>query len=103
MTLYSNYFISGIADLDNILTLLEKSTFCATEWFELGLKLGLYNNTLKVIEANDREVKSCLRSCLAKWLERADDVDEKGGASWTTLTNALEATNQKASANYISQ
>ena len=83
--------------------MLEKSTFCATEWFELGLKLGLYNNTLKVIEANDREVKICLRSCLAKWLERADDVDEKGGASWTTLTNALEATNQKASANYISQ
>lgn len=77
--------------------------FCATEWFTLGLRLGLYNTTLKVIEANDREVKSCLRRCLVKWLERADDVGKNGGASWTTLTNALEANNQKASASYISQ
>ena len=48
---------------------------------ELGLRLGLKKTTLDVIEANyPRDVGRCLIECLSKWLERADDVDSKGGA-----------------------
>lgn len=83
---------------------MRNSNYSETEWIELGLNLGLHDNTLKVIETKySQNVTRCLRECLVKWLECADNVNEKGGASWTTLTNALEATNQKASANYISQ
>ena len=38
-----------------------------------------------------------------KWLDRADGVDEKGGANWKTLSNALEAAGQKNAADYISK
>ena len=72
---------------------------------ELGLKLGLKKkNTLDVIEANNpRDVSRCLIECLSKWLERADDVDSKGGASWDSLSVALRSMNEIAVADKLDQ
>ena len=72
---------------------------------ELGLKLGLKKkNTLDVIEANNpRDVGRCLIECLSKWLERADDVDSKGGASWDSLSVALRSMNEIAVADKLDQ
>ncbi|XP_019861422.1 PREDICTED: uncharacterized protein LOC109589877 [Amphimedon queenslandica] len=80
----------NITDLDEILTHLKKGHYPSSNWKELGLKLGLYDNTLSTIESNYSKVEDRLRECLAKWLQRADGVDAKGGATWTTLINALE-------------
>ena len=81
-----------ICDLDQILTDMNEVHFPNECWFDLGLKLGLYYGTLKDIGLNFSKEGSrvCLRECLAKWLERADGVDGKGEANWTTLVNFIE-------------
>ena len=72
------------------------------KWENLGLQLGLYKPTLKNIQAeNPRDNDACLRECVTKWLERADGVDNNGGANYITLTEALEEIDQKNPADYI--
>ena len=69
---------------------------------ELGLKLGLKKTTLDAIEANyPRDVGRCLIECLSKWLERADDVDSKGGATWDSLSTGLRSMKENAVADML--
>ena len=71
---------------------------------ELGLKLGLKKNTLDAIETNyPRDAHRCLIECLSKWLERADDVDSKGGATWDSLSDALRSMDEIAVADKLDQ
>ena len=71
-------------------------------WEDLGLQLGLYKPTLSNIQANyPRDNDACLRECIAKWLQRADAVDSKGGANYVTLAEALEEMEQKNPADHI--
>ena len=71
-------------------------------WEDLGLQLGLYKPTLSNIQAdNPRGNNACLTECIAKWLQRADGVDSKGGASYVTLAEALKEMNQKHTADHI--
>ena len=91
----------SITDLSEILTLLKDGLFNGS-WEDLGLQLGLYKPTLNNIQAdNPRGNNACLRECIAKWLQRYDGVDSKGGASYDTLDEALEKMGQKNPANYI--
>ncbi|XP_019859537.1 PREDICTED: uncharacterized protein LOC109587756 [Amphimedon queenslandica] len=104
---------SGLADIkkDSLLNtthlhdvrmLLKEGGFSNAEWFDFGLGLGLYYDTLKTIKADyPRDTNGCVRECLVKWLEKADDVNEKGGAKWSTLIKALEDYNQSSTADYI--
>ena len=90
-----------IKDLGEILTLLKDGLFSGS-WEDLGLKLGLYDPTLNTIQAKyPRDNDACLRVCIARWLERADDVDRKGGANYVTLAEALYKMGQKNPAKYI--
>ena len=50
----------------------------------MGLSLGLHKNTLDAIEKNHPgDVSRCLTECLFKWLRRADNVDSRGGATYS--------------------
>uniref|UniRef100_A0A1X7SMH4 Death domain-containing protein n=1 Tax=Amphimedon queenslandica TaxID=400682 RepID=A0A1X7SMH4_AMPQE len=76
------------------------------DWFSFGFALGLYDKTLKRIEVDyprSQDANKCVRECLVKWLEKADDVNDKGGANWSTLIKALEDNNQNTTADYISE
>ena len=76
--------------MDDVIELLKKCGFPAIRWHDLGLKLGLHKNTLDAIEVNHRDnVHRCLEECLAQWLRRADNVDNKGGAAYNSLSDAL--------------
>ena len=88
--------------LIDVLRLLHDGHFAMTQWFELGLQLGLYQSTLHVIQADyPRDSRHCLRVCIVKWLQRADIVDSKGGANYVTLAEALEEMGQKNTADHI--
>ena len=76
---------------------LRNGGFSDESYYNLGLELGLYRNTLSSIRANN----ACIRECISSWLKRADDVDERGGANWTALCNAVEKID-RATADYIS-
>ena len=58
-------------------------------WFELGLALGLYYGTLKVIQSEYSKDDEYLRDTLAAWLEQKDRVPQQGVPSWHSLTRAL--------------
>ncbi|XP_019857549.1 PREDICTED: uncharacterized protein LOC109585848 [Amphimedon queenslandica] len=79
-----------INDLAEVLQLLRRHGYSGVKCFDLGLYLGLSPTTLDVIMLNHKgDIESCLRECLAKWLEKADDVQEKGGPTIYSLVSAL--------------
>ena len=71
-------------------------------WPELGLKLGLLQNTLDAIgKSYSGDSVHCLTECLSQWLSRADNVDSRGGATWDSLSDALRSINEIAVANML--
>ena len=58
-------------------------------WFELGLALGLYYGTLKVIQSEHFNDDQYLTGTLAAWLKQKDRVPKQGVPSWQSLTRAL--------------
>ena len=96
--------LTGIQELNDVLELLKKCSFSETRWFELGLALGLSKTTLDTIRANHpQDTRQCLIECLSKWLERADDVDSKGGATWDSLSDTLRSMDEIAVADKLDQ
>jgi len=57
-----------------------------THIYHLGLVLGLTRATLKEM----MESTTFLEDVIAAWLQKEDNVNEKGKPSWTVLINALK-------------
>ncbi|XP_019861659.1 PREDICTED: uncharacterized protein LOC109590185, partial [Amphimedon queenslandica] len=89
-----------IKDLNEVLNDLKSGGFSDESFFGLGLELGLHHRTLNTIKSDNMKSEDQLRECISKWLMRLDDVDECGGANWTTLCNAVEKMN-RAAADFI--
>ncbi|XP_019855117.1 PREDICTED: uncharacterized protein LOC109584005 isoform X1 [Amphimedon queenslandica] len=88
--------------LVHILDLLKKHGYSGVSYNDLGLHLGLLPATLDVIEANNKgDVCTCLKECLKKWLQQADDVKSKGGPTYDTLIEALREIGENAVADGI--
>ena len=88
--------------MNGVLVLLRKCGFSDKRWFELGLALGLLKNTLDTVEINyPRDTSRCLLECLTKWLEKADEVNSKGGATYVSLSAAIRDMNEIAVAENI--
>ena len=63
-----------------------------SDWFTLGVLLGLKPHTLANIrEAHVADPESCQVIMIEKWLEGIDDVSEDGGPSWQQLADVLES------------
>ena len=81
---------------------MKRYGFPVERWPELGLKLGLLQNTLDAIEKNHSgDSVHCLTECLSQWLCRADNVDSRGGATWDSLSDALRFINEITVANML--
>ena len=78
-------------------TLLEELTdICGSEWFNLGIKLGVKHSTLTDIEASHRgDVQRCKTEMLCAWL--------KSGPTnpWKKLATTLECMGNKVLAQKI--
>ena len=97
---FLNFFALGVTDLDAILNQLE--LFPKDKWHDFGLKAGLYAPTLSVIGDTHRgNSEECFKRCLSLWLERADNVNEKGKPTWQRLAEILEEMGKKALADTI--
>ena len=99
------YTHEDIRDLATVLQeLISNQQFDFTKWKFLGLYLGLYERTLKAIEANCKgQVWDCLMECISSWLKGEDGVREtrRGGSNWISLVAALDAMGEKEVANNI--
>ena len=40
-----------------------------SQWYNIGLNLGIDSDTLDEIKGNNREIKDCFRAMLATWLK----------------------------------
>ena len=84
-------YIIDINHLNDILGLLKRHQYSGTNYYDLGLRLGLSPRTLDVIgEDHTRDVNGCLRGCLKAWLQQADNVKSKGGPTHYSLIRALK-------------
>ena len=93
----------SIKHLHDVRMLLKEGKFSNADWFDFGLGLGLHYDTLETIKRDyPRDTNGCVRECLVKWL-KADGVDKKGGAKWSTLIKALKDNNQNLTADCISE
>ena len=64
-----------------------------TEWYDLGLHLGLSPDSLDVIEEDHRRTKGRVRAVLLKWLRKEYNVEQYGSPSWNTLALAVKPIN----------
>ena len=97
-----SYLIKGICHLAEILDLLKKYGYSGTDYYNLGLHLGLSPRTLDIIaKDNAGDVNSCLRECLKAWLEQADNVKSNGGPTHYSLIKALRKIEQNTVADGI--
>ena len=80
------YLLSDISDLFDVHYELRS---VASNWKDVGLALRLDPDTLNDIEADCRDVKSCLREVLAKWLKKSYNTTRYGPPSWELLVAAV--------------
>ena len=97
------FLYTDIRDLVDVIQELKSNQFNYTDWYRLGLYLGLYKPALKAIEEDCRgKVKKCLMECISAWLEEQDHVKETGGGpSWLSLVSALATMGEDQIANNI--
>ena len=100
--MYIFLLITDIRDLDIVIKELTSTQHlpCAV-WYDLGLQLGLYDNTLKDIKANYENVTERFRECMSAWLREEDKVKDKDGPSWLSLVSALKTLEQNSIATDI--
>ncbi|XP_019862002.1 PREDICTED: uncharacterized protein LOC109590543 [Amphimedon queenslandica] len=91
-----------ITDLPEVLQLLRRHGYSGVS-YNLGLYLGLSSTTLDAIRRNSKEdSERCLRQCLTKWLQKADNVQKtKSGPSIYSLVSALRKLGENGVADRI--
>ena len=71
-------------------------------WKELGLQLGLVYSSLKKIDLEQRGIiSSCKIEMLSAWLQKQDNVSQKGVPSWSVLRAALKRIGEHETADRI--
>ena len=99
---YFFYTHADIRDLVDVIQELTSNQFNYTDWYQLGLYLGLYEPTLNAIEEDFSGSKKRLMKCISAWLKEEDNVKETGGGpSWLSLVSALETMGEDQIANNI--
>ncbi|XP_019850462.1 PREDICTED: uncharacterized protein LOC109581114 [Amphimedon queenslandica] len=92
------------SQLIDVVDVLKRCGFPYVRWFDLGLKLGLLKTTLDTIEKTHiGDIPRCLTECLSKWLSRFDNVDQKGGATWESLSKAIRSIDEIAVADKLNE
>ena len=59
--------------------------------YHLGISLGLSQGRVKSKFDSAHDTIVFLDEIIGAWLQRVDQVDEKGGPSWKTLVAALKS------------
>jgi hypothetical protein len=79
----SNLEILTIEDLREVQNTIWEAR---TEWYNIGLGLGLNQGSLSAIQYNNRRCEDCFRIMLSEWLKKIDPRP-----TWSALAEALES------------
>ena len=77
------------ADISKLFDIFHELCNVAYKWYSVGLALGLHPDTLKKIEANDRDVDRRLHEVIDRWLRKLYDTTTYGQPSWERLVEAV--------------
>ena len=67
-------------------------------------RVWLARLTLDTIERNHPgDLSHCFTECLSQWLRGADNVKSRGGATWDSLSDALQSMNEITAAENLDQ
>lgn len=87
-----------VRDLNDVYATLSKNDYDSTNYYQLGLQLGLHSSTLNAIENDHRTANRCLLACLEIWLKQKDSVTEP---SWCKLVHVLKSLGENYAAEKI--
>ena len=91
---------TDIANLVDVKKLLKD----LVDWQCLGLELGLLYPTLKRIKKEQHgDISDCVMEMLAAWLQKQDNVSQKGVPSWSVLRTALRSIGENELASSCSE
>ena len=76
----------GKLTIDNLADVLEAVWEARSEWYNIGLKLGISPGTLDSIEATGQNPGRCLTAMIKDWLKNG-----KLKPSWAELAKALKS------------
>ena len=94
-------FLSGIKDLDKVLSVLEKSNFPDNQWDDLGLKLGITKPVLDTIKEDKQDSNERLKECLSRWLQQDCGTTQYSLPTMESLAAAVKEMGLKAVASGI--
>ena len=89
---YTDTWHTDSADISNLQQVRSEIHTIASTWKDLGLALGVHNDELDNIDANNRNVQSCLREVLTTWLKKAyttTPYESYKAPSWEWLMMAV--------------
>ena len=93
----TNYELRLCSNLD-LRTVYETLFEARTNWYNIGLQLGLPEADLAAIKLENSMLQDCLREALAKWLR---GVNQDSKPTWKRLVDALRS--QSVSENQLAQ
>uniref|UniRef100_A0A1X7SUM6 Death domain-containing protein n=1 Tax=Amphimedon queenslandica TaxID=400682 RepID=A0A1X7SUM6_AMPQE len=79
----------GAESLDKVKDLLLRHGFLDTDYYVLGVNLGLSEDTMDSIERECDNTSECLTQCLAHWLKKAESTKNNRSPTVFALKNAL--------------
>ena len=80
--------VSNSSDEHSLRTISDSISTLAAGWFNLGVALGLFPDTLREIESNHRgETRRCQTEMVIAWLQMKDNSQP----SWQALVSALSS------------
>ena len=80
--------VSNPSDEHSLRAILDNISTLAAGWFNLGVALGLFPDTLREIDSNHRgEGRRCLTEMVIAWLQMKDNSQP----SWQSLASALSS------------
>ena len=79
-------FVPGKLTIDNLGDVLEAVWEARSEWYNIGLKLGISAGTLDSIEATNQNPGRCLTAMIKDWLRSG-----RPKSSWAAVARALKS------------
>ena len=76
---------------DDLNTILQEMEGVASEWYGIGLALGMNNNILERISREPGNIKDMFRKMITEWLRMNYDTEKLGHPTWKGIVKAVRA------------